>query len=167
MKKWIDPHTREKTVVVTAANTLSALQADIDIENIPQSLGGKHVFEAGMQSSLDQSISQQLDWIVERDANSTLPRGPVKWVVDEKGVRTAVAVGTIDGKARLERIAVLRPEQSNGEQSNGEQSNGEKSNGEKSIGEKSNGEKQNGKHMQNGQKEDKPLDASFRELKVQ
>ena len=107
MKKWIDPNTGEKVVVVPAADVLPTLQASIDIEHIPLSLGGEFDWKPGMPSSLDPSTCEQLDWIGERGPASTLPPGPMKWIVDEKGVRTAVAVGTIDGKARREPIAVL------------------------------------------------------------
>lgn len=115
LKKWIDPKTGEKVVVVYAADVLSTLETVIDIENIPQSLGGKLDWEAGMPSVFDDGMCQQLEWVQEGNSTPALPRGPVKWIVDDEGVRTAIAVGTVDGKARRERIAVLRPGKTNGE----------------------------------------------------
>jgi hypothetical protein len=107
LKKWIDPKTGNKVVVVAATDVLSTLQASIDIENIPRELGGNLLWKPPMGSSLDAGICRRLDWIIELGPTSTLPPGPMKWVVDDKGVRTAVAVGSMDGKVRQEPIAVL------------------------------------------------------------
>jgi hypothetical protein len=92
--------------VLPADEVLPTLEASIDIDNIPQRFGGNFVFEHGMTPSLDIGLCQRLDWAEE--PQSKLPPGPLKWV-EEDGLRKAVAIGTINGKARKEYIASLTP----------------------------------------------------------
>jgi hypothetical protein len=103
LKKWVDPVTAAKVVVLSPTETPAALTEKIDPVNIPIQLGGKFAYEQGMVPNLDHSIQQSLTWLGEPN----LPPGPIKWVKDGNGDSKVIAVGSIDGKARREEVARL------------------------------------------------------------
>jgi hypothetical protein len=67
--------------------------------------GGKFAFEHGMSPRLDKEIRGVLAWVAETEVG--LPAGPMKWIANEDGRRTAVAVGRVAGKPRHLPIATL------------------------------------------------------------
>ncbi|KAI1818648.1 CRAL-TRIO domain-containing protein [Poronia punctata] len=105
LKKWVDPRTAEKLVILTKSEVLPRLTASIDLEAIPQEHGGEFEFQHGMVARLDPGICRQLEWLWQ--SPGTIPPGPVKWVVDGEGRRMAVAVGSISGEPRFQPLAVL------------------------------------------------------------
>ena len=65
-------------------------------------------FEFGMEPVLDVEIQEMLKWPTGvGESQRQLPIGPVKWVDEEDGSRTAIAVGSKDGKLRKETVASL------------------------------------------------------------
>ncbi|CAI7646037.1 unnamed protein product [Penicillium glandicola] len=106
MRKWLDPGTVEKVVIVPATEMMATLTKYIDTESIPSRFGGEFVWEHGTPLDLDIRIQSGLEWKEE----GKLPPGPMKWVLDESGRKTAVAVGSIDGVARTTRIAQVKVE---------------------------------------------------------
>ncbi|KAF1967622.1 CRAL/TRIO domain-containing protein [Bimuria novae-zelandiae CBS 107.79] len=106
VKVFIDPRTTEKLVILTQAETLPVLSEVIEVESIPVQCGGTFEYEPGMRPSLDEGMQRQLQWIAE--PGESLPPGPLKWIVDEEGRRTAVVTGSANGErvrlpfARLE-----------------------------------------------------------------
>ena len=99
MKKWIDPKTASKLVILTPDEVLPTLSTLIDIVNIPKEYGGGFEFRHGMMPDLDTGISNQVEWLSE--PAGSLPEGPMKWIMDNEGKRTAVAVGQVKGMTRL------------------------------------------------------------------
>lgn len=84
------------------------LSSHIDVSNIPKKYGGELDFEFGMEPALDVKIAEILRWPDGVDESQRrLPIGPVKWVDEGDGSRTAFAVGSKDGKLRREMVASL------------------------------------------------------------
>ncbi|KAJ5733774.1 SEC14 cytosolic factor [Penicillium malachiteum] len=107
MKKWIDPGTAAKVIFVPPKETLSTLMKHIDPKNIPIRFGGELVWEQGTPLDLDINIQYGLEWKEEEG----LPTGPIKWVLDGSGRKTAAAVGSIDGVQRMTMIAQVKEEE--------------------------------------------------------
>ncbi|KAF2202998.1 CRAL/TRIO domain protein [Delitschia confertaspora ATCC 74209] len=106
LKKFVDPRTASKLVFLSPSDVLPTLSSTIDLENIPKEYGGTFEFEYGSVPILDMELAEQLEWLA--DSERKLPPGPIKWIADEQGSRTAVAVGRINGKPRQQRIATLK-----------------------------------------------------------
>jgi hypothetical protein len=106
MRKWIDPDTAEKVQIPTSSEALATLSKYIDPENIPHRFGGDFDWSHGMPVDLDAGIRGALTWGGEQK----LPSGPIKWELDKGGRRTAVAVGSVNGAARVDNIAVFGDE---------------------------------------------------------
>jgi hypothetical protein len=106
MRKWLDPDTAEKVQIPTASEALATLTKYIDPENIPRRFGGNFDWSHGMPVDLDVGVRRALMWRGEQK----LPQGPIKWELDKSGGRTAVAVGSVDGTPRADKIAVLEDE---------------------------------------------------------
>jgi hypothetical protein len=102
LKAWIDPRTANKLVFLTPAEGLDKLLETIDIESIPEHYGGKSKASHGKFPCLDDSAKQLLG--VE-----ALPEGPIKWITDPQGGRTAVAVGTRNGEMRHDVVGTIGP----------------------------------------------------------
>ncbi|KAL2808897.1 CRAL-TRIO domain-containing protein [Aspergillus granulosus] len=102
MRKWVDPDTAEKFQIPTTSEALATLSKYIEPENIPRRFGGKFDWDHGMPLDIDAEIRGALTWRGEHK----LPQGPIKWLMDERARIVAVAVGSIDGTARMERVAV-------------------------------------------------------------
>jgi hypothetical protein len=102
VKGWIDPVTASKIRYLKPAEVLTTLTTLIDIADIPKKYGGQLTWECGMLPDLDPTIKQLLN-------GNEYPPGPVKWIEGEgEGAgRTAVAVGSVDGKKRNERLATM------------------------------------------------------------
>ncbi|KAI0808515.1 CRAL/TRIO domain protein [Xylaria sp. FL0064] len=95
LKAWFDPRTAEKLVIVPPANILSTLLKEIDIECIPERYGG--------QARDEHGIVPLVGGLKELLGVEELPEGPIKWTMHQ-GKRTAIAVGTWEGKARREVV---------------------------------------------------------------
>ncbi|KAJ6016167.1 SEC14 cytosolic factor [Penicillium herquei] len=108
MKKWIDPGTAAKVVIVPASEMMPTLTKYIDPENIPSRFGGEFSWEHGTPLDLDINIQSSLE--CNEAGKGKFPPGPMKWVLDESGGRTAVAVGRIEGVPRMSRIAQVKVE---------------------------------------------------------
>lgn len=105
MKKFVDPHTASKIVVLSSSEVLPTLREHIEDANIPSLYGGGFAFQHGMLPDLDETMRQSLNW---ESAQQVLPPGPIKLVKDANGRTTAVAVGSEGGLKRSQRIATLR-----------------------------------------------------------
>ncbi|KAJ5360799.1 hypothetical protein N7517_009990 [Penicillium concentricum] len=103
LKGWVDPYTAEKIVVLLEAEVLPALREYIDDVNIPTKFGGKFQFTHGMLPDLDNNIQRLLN----SDSSTSLPPGPLKWIQDSDGRRTALAVGRKAGSERSGTIATV------------------------------------------------------------
>ncbi|KAJ5730625.1 SEC14 cytosolic factor [Penicillium malachiteum] len=106
MKKWIDPGTAAKVVIVPESEMMSTLTKYIDLENIPTRFGGEFSWENGTPLDLDINIQSGLEWTED----GKFPPGPMKWVLDGSGRKTAVAVGSLEGVPRITRIARVKEE---------------------------------------------------------
>lgn len=106
LKKFVDPRTAEKLVIVQQDDVLSTLRETIDFENIPIQYGGRlDIKPVDFAMQLCPAISQAIKW--ERPLHE-IPAGPIKYVVNEQGGKSIVAVGTTtDGKMRKELVARL------------------------------------------------------------
>jgi CRAL/TRIO-like protein len=102
LKKWVDPRTADKLVILSPEEVLPTLKQTIDLSSIPSQFGGMLQFQHGAVPSLDVKMCRQLIWPSE--PAGTFPTGPVKWIADHKGCRTAVAVGRLEGTTRYEKI---------------------------------------------------------------
>lgn len=100
LKGWVDPITAAKLVFLTPGEVYPALKEYIYDEDLPVSVGGKMEFEHGGPVMLGDAFKKALG----RDQLAT---GPHKWVYDEKWGKSAVAVGSVDGKLRYEVVATL------------------------------------------------------------
>ncbi|KAM7217589.1 CRAL/TRIO domain protein [Rhypophila decipiens] len=117
IKKWVDPRTAVKLVIVQSSEVMDTLLESMDIEDIPKQYGGRFEAKHGMVPRLDEETRQGLCCHGAAGEEVLLPSGPIKWVVDsiqvnENGDRNsvcekkmAVAVGTQNGKDRKEVVA--------------------------------------------------------------
>ncbi|KAJ5950324.1 uncharacterized protein N7479_008737 [Penicillium vulpinum] len=103
LKGWVDPHTAEKIVVLLNSEVLPILREYIDDANIPTKFGGQFQFTHGMLPDLDDNLRQLLNL----DASKSLPPGPLKWIQESDGRRTALAVGSNGDSERNDKIATL------------------------------------------------------------
>ena len=103
LKGWVDPYTAEKIVVLLESEVLPTLREYMDDANIPTKFGGKFQFTHGMLPDLDGNIQQ----LLKSDSSRFLPPGPLKWVQDSDGRRTALAVGSKAGSERSDKIATV------------------------------------------------------------
>jgi hypothetical protein len=106
LKKWVDPRTASKLVIVTQNDVLPTLTESIDLVCIPEQFGGKLQFQHGSLPKLDATLSTALEWTSE--STRTLPAGPIKWSTNQEGGRMAVAVGRVNGETRDQHIAMLK-----------------------------------------------------------
>ncbi|PCG96544.1 Hypothetical protein PENO1_004700 [Penicillium occitanis (nom. inval.)] len=103
IKRFIDPVTAEKLVIVSPNEVLDKLTEDIDLENIPKVFGGEFDYQHAMRPSIAKELWQNIDW-KDPDNTGKIPPGPIKWVHDGE-MEKAVAVGREDGVSR--RLDVL------------------------------------------------------------
>ena len=75
------------------------------MSSIPSKFGGNFEYSPGMPIKADASIRGCLKWTKGHDE---VPKGPLKWTNDGRGVSAIEAVGKVEGQARRERVAVLR-----------------------------------------------------------
>ncbi|KAM7196550.1 CRAL-TRIO domain containing protein [Rhypophila sp. PSN 637] len=118
IKKWVDPRTAAKLVIVQSSEVMDTLLESMDIDDIPKQYGGRFEAKHGMVPRLDEETRQVLGCrqgaVIEE---VLLPRGPIKWVVDSRQVngngnrnsvcekKVAVAVGTQNGYDRKDVVA--------------------------------------------------------------
>ena len=105
VKNWVDPVTVAKLQLVAPNEVLSTLTSLVDIANIPKKYGGELAFEPGMSPMLDDKIHERLNWTQSSDGK--YPDGPIQWVNNADGSKTAVAVGTVAGEKRRYEFATL------------------------------------------------------------
>ena len=86
-------------------DVMPTLRETIDIENIPTQYGGRlNIKPVDFATQLCPVIAQAIKW--EGTLRGEIPAGPIKFVVDEQGGRSIVAVGTATGgKMRKELVA--------------------------------------------------------------
>ena len=97
-----------KIVIVPAGKELSTLSESYDPIDIPRKYGGNFEYEFGMPPDLDPRIREMITWLPESGATSGgLPIGPMRWINDEEGKRTAIAVGKVSGEQRKSTILAL------------------------------------------------------------
>lgn len=102
VKGWIDPVTASKIQYLKPAEVLSTLTSLIDAVNVPKRYGGELNFECGMLPDLDSVMKEIL-------GGKEYPPGPLKWINGPAaGEKIAVAVGSVEGKKRDERLATIR-----------------------------------------------------------
>jgi hypothetical protein len=85
------------------SEVLPTLREYIDDANIPAKFGGEFQFTHGMLPDIDDNIQQ----LLHLDSSKSLPPGPLKWIQDSDGRRTALAVGSKSGSERSDKIATL------------------------------------------------------------
>ena len=111
VKKWFDPITTSKIFLLAQQDVLPTLSSFIDIEDIPKRYGGNLDFDFGKLPNLDPKIRQHLSIESTENAETLFVASPIRWVNEDKsgldGEMTALSVGTVDGKQRKERVAVL------------------------------------------------------------
>ncbi|KAF7536407.1 hypothetical protein G7054_g4546 [Neopestalotiopsis clavispora] len=109
INKWFDQNTVSKIIIVPQGQELSTLSEIADPSNIPQKYGGQHKFDFGMLPDLDPEILGALKWL--KDENGAefkeLPMGPMRWIEQQDGTRTAVAVGTVNKEQRKVEVVAL------------------------------------------------------------
>ncbi|KAH1620543.1 hypothetical protein KXX31_007616 [Aspergillus fumigatus] len=105
LKKFIDPVTAEKIVMLDPADVYGTLNKYIHHDNIPVQFGGAFEFTHGMLPDLCPVTRQTLRW--SPPFNGTFPPGPIKWTEHARGQIKAVAIGTVDGVERGFDVATL------------------------------------------------------------
>ncbi|CAG7974310.1 unnamed protein product [Penicillium salamii] len=104
LKGYVDPHTADKIVFLLPGEVLPTLREVIDDINIPAKFGGGLAFTHGQSPDLENDIKQHLGL---DDPSNTLPPGPIKWIEELDGRRTALAVGSQGGAERSDRFATI------------------------------------------------------------
>lgn len=105
LKKFTDPVTAEKIVMLDPADVYGTLNKYIHHDNIPVQFGGAFEFTHGMLPDLCPVTRQTLRW--SPPFNGTFPPGPIKWTEHARGQIKAVAIGTVDGVERGFDVATL------------------------------------------------------------
>lgn len=103
LSKWIDPRTASKLVIVPSTEMKPVLESEIDVDCIPSQFGGNCEFKHGMPPQVDRSTLESLEIFFA--SGKVFPLGPVKWVLDEDGIKTALGVGMDGGKLRKLPVA--------------------------------------------------------------
>lgn len=88
----------------------STLEQYIEPENIPKKYGGRLDWDWGDLPILDRDIQSALHWENPSkgpQGQNAFPSGPVRWQTNEKGEMVAIAVGTVHGKQRNQRVATI------------------------------------------------------------
>ena len=113
IKRWFDPITVSKIFILSNSNMKSTLEKYIDSGNIPKKYGGQLDFQFGQMPELEPAILRSVKWSSESAQSSpqALPTGPILWRETADGGMEAVAVGSVNGKPRQERIAIMNPSQ--------------------------------------------------------
>lgn len=104
LKKFVDPVTANKIVVLKSADVYGALNQYIHHDNIPTQFGGGFHFINGMLPDLCPAMKQALQW--SSPSSRILPPGPIKWK-DSGHSRVVIATGTVDGVQRRVEFASL------------------------------------------------------------
>jgi hypothetical protein len=104
LKGWVDPHTAEKLVILLQPEVLPTLREYIEDANIPVQFGGGLSFTHGQLPDLDSNIRHRLGLT---DLSEPLPRGPIKWIEELDGRKTALAVGSEAGSERSDIISTV------------------------------------------------------------
>ncbi|KAI9800108.1 MAG: hypothetical protein M1825_004290 [Sarcosagium campestre] len=112
IKKWFDPITTSKIFILSNADVKPTLESMIEPRNIPKRFGGELDFEFGMRPILDPAMESSLTWLSSQEPPATLPRGPLLVTEgNEDGKQIIVTLGSKDGVARREKIAILASKQ--------------------------------------------------------
>jgi hypothetical protein len=112
IKRWFDPITTSKIFIISDHNVLKTLSTFIEPANIPKKYGGELDYAFGMPPILDPAEEQHVVWANSADVSSRdkWPQGPMKWIPGENGTMTVIAVGSVDGKERREKVATFYPD---------------------------------------------------------
>ncbi|KAM4058873.1 CRAL/TRIO domain-containing protein [Hirsutella rhossiliensis] len=106
VRRWIDPVSSAKIVILRPDEVKAALEAVIDSRDIPVKYGGELDFAYGQQPALDPAIDSLLDWEPGFDK---FPICPVLWEDTDDGERIACfTCGTKDGQPRRQRVCTMR-----------------------------------------------------------
>ncbi|RAH67448.1 SEC14 family lipid-binding protein [Aspergillus aculeatinus CBS 121060] len=103
MKKFVDPVTAAKLVILTEGQVLPALAGLVEHESIPRQFGGGFEVVHGMRADLDAGLLE----VLGKERAMVLPEGPLKWREDGEGRRVLVATGSTASGLREEVVAVL------------------------------------------------------------
>jgi hypothetical protein len=103
VKRFVDPTTAKKIVILTADEVLPTLTHSIDLENIPVQYGGGFHFKQGMVPDLDEGLNGRLEWLEEGER--PIPTGPLKWRIGRDGdkVRNLVFAKLVIDDANVDR----------------------------------------------------------------
>ena len=108
VKKWFDPITTSKIFILAQQDVLPTLSTFVDIEDIPKKYGGKLDYQFGQLPNLDPKLKKHMSIESKGDAPTFLVASPIRFVDEgEDGDMTALSVGVLDGKQRMEKVAVL------------------------------------------------------------
>ncbi|KAI9795259.1 MAG: hypothetical protein M1833_007281 [Piccolia ochrophora] len=101
IKRWFDPVTVAKIVIVPSTDVKSTLVSYIESSSLPKKYGGELDWEFGKLPDLDAQAKEAIrpskhgeEWV----------RGPVLWRAGQR-----VVVGSVDGKDRREEPVVGKP----------------------------------------------------------
>lgn len=110
ISKWFHPNTVAKIRIVPQGKELSMLSEIADPINIPQKYGGKFDFNFGQVPDLDPEIKNMVTWLKDDQGNpiDDMPKGPLRWVERGDELRTAIAVGAVEGTPRNTAVMALR-----------------------------------------------------------
>ncbi|CAG8166209.1 unnamed protein product [Penicillium olsonii] len=104
LKPYVDPFTAEKIVFLLRSEVLPTLREYIDDANIPAQFGGAHSFTHGQLPDLEDEIKKCLGL---QEGTTQLPPGPIKWIEEADGRKSALAVGSEAGSERNHRVATM------------------------------------------------------------
>ncbi|ETS79736.1 hypothetical protein PFICI_09589 [Pestalotiopsis fici W106-1] len=109
INKWFDQNTVSKIFIVPPGQEYSMLSELIDPINIPHRYGGQFDFDFGMVPDLDSEIMERMKWLKDENGQvfEELPLGPMRWIEQQDGTRTAIAVGTVNQAQRKMDIMAL------------------------------------------------------------
>ncbi|KAF7188104.1 CRAL-TRIO domain-containing protein [Pseudocercospora fuligena] len=95
VKRWTDPETASKFVVLSSTEVLPTLRDRIDIENIPGKYGGRFKEEENQRPLPDGSVEQALEWMPGH--GKTFPRGLLRWQLSPTEDMMKAVAATGDG----------------------------------------------------------------------
>ncbi|EJD38834.1 CRAL/TRIO domain-containing protein [Auricularia subglabra TFB-10046 SS5] len=112
IKKWFDPITTSKIFILPSdpKEVFATLSQYIDTANIPTQYGGTLEYAFGEMPKLDAHLASLIEWDAagagtRANGEHTLPIGPVVW---DHSTGEAFGVGSVEGKDRRVRMAVLK-----------------------------------------------------------
>ncbi|KAI0998807.1 hypothetical protein K3495_g9390 [Podosphaera aphanis] len=77
IKKWFDPYTTSKILIIGPADVQKTLEAFMEPQNIPKQYGGQLDFQHGDRPRLDPALQGLIKW---ENGWDDFPGGPIYWV---------------------------------------------------------------------------------------